>query len=84
MAATSLKLSDELKQRGIAAGEKKVLSPHAFMVQAIERADTAAEWRASFVSEAQAAREKMLSPGEGFDVNGFTPTLRRALPATIL
>jgi predicted transcriptional regulator len=69
MAITSLKLSDELKQRAIAAAEKKGVSPHAFMVQAIERAATAAESRASFVSEAQAAREKMLSTGEGFDVN---------------
>jgi len=37
--------------------------------QAIERAATVAESRASFVSEAQAAREKMLSTGKGFDVN---------------
>ena len=69
MATTSLKLSDELKQRAIAAAEKKGVSPHAFMVQAIERAATAAESRASFVSEAQAAREEMLSTGKGFDVN---------------
>jgi predicted transcriptional regulator len=67
MTTTSLKLSDELKQRAVAAAEKKGMSPHAFMVQAIERAATAAEWRASFVSEAQAAREKMLSTGKGFD-----------------
>jgi predicted transcriptional regulator len=69
MATTSLKLPDELKQRAIAAAEKKGVSTHAFMVQAIERAATAAESRASFVSEAQAAREKMLSTGKGFDVN---------------
>jgi hypothetical protein len=37
--------------------------------QAIESAATVAESRASFVSEAQAAREKMLSTGKGFDVN---------------
>ena len=69
MATTSLKLSDELKQRIIAAAEKKGVSPHAFMVQTIERAATAAESRASFVSEAQAARGKMLSTDEGFGVN---------------
>ena len=69
MATTSLRLSDELKQRAIAAAEKTGLSPHAFMVQAIERAATAAELRASFVSEAQAAREKMLSTGKGFDAS---------------
>jgi predicted transcriptional regulator len=69
MATTSLKLSDELKQRAIAAAEKKGLSPHAFMVQAIERAAAAAESRASFVIEAQAAREEMLSTGKGFDAD---------------
>jgi predicted transcriptional regulator len=69
MATTSLRLSEELKQRAIAAAEKTGLSPHAFMVQAIERAATAAELRASFISEAQAAREKMLSTGKGFDAS---------------
>ena len=68
MPTTSLKLSDELKQRAIAAAEKKGMSPHAFIVQAIEQAATAAEQRASFVSEAQAAREQMLKTGRGFDV----------------
>ena len=69
MTTTSLKLSDELKQRAVAAAEKKGVSLHAFMVQAIERAATAAEWRASFVSEAQAAQEEMLSTGKGFDAS---------------
>lgn len=69
MGTTSLKLPDELKQRAIAAAEKKGVSPHAFMVQAIERAATATERRASFVSEAQAARDKMLSTGKGFDAD---------------
>ena len=54
MSTTSLKLPDELKQRAIAAAEKRGLSPHAFMIQAIDLAATAAEQRASFVSDAQA------------------------------
>ncbi|MCX7169457.1 MAG: hypothetical protein NTY41_03960 [Proteobacteria bacterium] len=65
MSTTSLKLSDELKQRAVAAAEKKGVSPHAFMVHAIERAATAAERRSSFVGEAQAAREQMLKTGKG-------------------
>jgi predicted transcriptional regulator len=69
MSTTSLKLSDELKQRAVAAALKKGMSTHAFMVQAIERAATVAESRASFMSEAQAAREKMLSAGRGFDTS---------------
>ncbi|MCK9386845.1 MAG: hypothetical protein M0Q22_00425 [Sulfuritalea sp.] len=69
MSTTSLKLSDALKQRAAAAAEKKGVSPHAFMVHAIEQAATAAERRASFVSEAQAAREQMLSTGKGYDAS---------------
>ena len=69
MSTTSLKLSGELKQRAAAAAEKKGVSPHAFMVQAIECAATAAERRASFVSEAQAAREQMLGTGKGYDAS---------------
>lgn len=33
MSTTSLKLSDDLKQRAVAAAEKIGVSPHAFMVQ---------------------------------------------------
>ena len=84
MATTSLKLPDELKQRAIAAAEKKGVSPHAFMAQPIERAATVAESRASVVGEAQAAREKMLSTGKGLMSMRFTPTSRRVSPATIL
>ena len=69
MSTTSLKLSDELKQRAVAAAEQKGVSPHAFMVQAIELAATAAERRASFVGEALAAREQMLSSGKGYDAS---------------
>jgi len=69
MSTTSLKLSDELKQRAAAAAEKIGVSPHAFMVHAIEQAATAAERRAGFVNEAQAAREQMLSTGKGYDAS---------------
>lgn len=69
MSTTSLKLSDELKQRAIAAAEMKGVSTHAFMVQAIEQAATSAERRASFVTEAQAAREQMLTTGKGYDAS---------------
>lgn len=69
MSATSLKLPDELKQRAVAAAQKQGVSPHAFMVRAIEQATTSAERRASFVAEAQAAREHMLRTGEGYDTD---------------
>lgn len=69
MSTTSLKLSDELKQRAVAAAEQKGVSPHAFMVQAIEQAAAAAEKRAGFVGEAKVAREQMLSSDKGYDAS---------------
>ncbi|MDO8459117.1 MAG: hypothetical protein Q7T07_19620 [Burkholderiaceae bacterium] len=69
MATTSLKLSDELKQRTVALAQKQGVSPHAFMVDAIEHAAAAAELRAGFVGEAQAARVVMLKSGKGFEAN---------------
>ena len=67
MCTTSPKLPDDLKQSAIAAAEKLGVSPHAFMVRAIERAVTTAERRAGFVAEAQATREQMLKTGKGYD-----------------
>ena len=67
MATTSLKLSDELKQRTIVLAQKQGVSPHAFMVDAIEHAATAAERRAGFVDQALAARAEMRKSDAGFD-----------------
>jgi predicted transcriptional regulator len=69
MSTTSLKLSDELKQRAVAAAQKQGVSPHAFMVQAIEQAAASAERRAAFVAEAQASRQRMLRTGKGYDAD---------------
>lgn len=69
MTTTSLKLPDELKQRAVAAAQKQGVSPHAFMVHAIEQAASSAERRASFISDAQAAREQMLLAGKGYDAD---------------
>lgn len=69
MATTSLKLTDELKQRAVSAAQKQGISPHAFMVQAIEQAALAAERRAGFVADALAAREDMLATGKGYEAD---------------
>ena len=69
MTTTSLKLPAELKRRAVAAAEKSGVSPHAFMVQAIEQAATSAEQRAGFVDEALSARVQMLKTGKGYDSN---------------
>jgi predicted transcriptional regulator len=67
MSTTSLKLHDELKQRAATVAQNQGVSPHAFMVQAIEMATQAAEQRADFVATALAAREKILTTGKGYD-----------------
>jgi hypothetical protein len=64
-----LKLPEELKQRAIAAAQEQGISPHAFMIQAIEHATTAGERRAAFLAEAQAAREQTLASGNGYDAD---------------
>lgn len=69
MTTTSLKLPDDLKQRATRAAEREGLSPHAFMVQAIEQAATNAERRASFKAAAHAAREEALATGQGYEAD---------------
>ena len=66
MATTSLKLPDEIKQRAIMAARKQGITPHAFMVGAIEQAAITAENRAPFVAEAARARGSMLKTGKGY------------------
>jgi predicted transcriptional regulator len=69
MATTSLKLPDDLKQRAICAAQNQGISPHAFMVHAIEQAASAAELRSQFVANALSARESMMADGKGFDAD---------------
>jgi predicted transcriptional regulator len=57
-APTTLKLPDELKHRIAPLAEAAGKSPHAWMVEAIERRTTLAETRADFMRAAeQSARE---------------------------
>ena len=74
MATTSLKLPDDLKQRTISAAEQQGISPHAFMVSAIEQAAHAAEQRSSFITDALAAEQEVLASGKAFaaeDVHAY-------------
>lgn len=66
MSTTSLKLSDELKRRAVGAAQQLGVSPHAFMLSAIEQATGAAEQRALFLKEAHAARDTLMETGKGF------------------
>ena len=56
--ATSLKLPSPLKDRVDAAAEAAGKTPHAFMVEAIERETARAEAYAEFVDEALAAERE--------------------------
>lgn len=71
MSTTSLKLHDELKQRAVAIAHKQGITPHAFMVQAIEQAIQAAEQRSSFLADAKAAHERFLATGRCYDADEF-------------
>lgn len=79
MPTTSLKLSSELKKRvAVAAGERGV-TPHAFMLGAIEDSARAAELRAAFVDEAERARKSVLRTGKGYDADAVHAHLRNRL-----
>jgi predicted transcriptional regulator len=69
MTTTSLKLPDDLKQRTVSAAKQLGISPHAFMVNAIEKAALAAERRNRFVAEALEARDTLLETGNGYDAD---------------
>jgi predicted transcriptional regulator len=69
MAATSLKLPDELKRRidGLAASARK--TPHAFMVDALEREATRLELRARFAADAARAEARALATGKAIPLD---------------
>ena len=74
MPSATLKLPDLLMQRVLAISQRKGISPHAFMLQAIKEAVSAAGQRAAFVKEAMTAHQEMLASGQGFDsdeVHGY-------------
>jgi predicted transcriptional regulator len=66
MPPTTLKLPEALKRRVAAAAEAADKSPHAFMLDAIERQTRLDEEHRTFVSEAVAAREEAVRSGEGY------------------
>lgn len=77
MSTTSLKLSEELKQRATNAALELGVSPHAFMVEAIRKAADQAEQRSQLVAQAQAARADMLRSGDGFSPDTVREHLRQ-------
>jgi len=67
LSTTSLKLPDDVKRLAAVAAKHQGVTPHAFMVEAIRTAATAAERRAAFVAEALEAKAEFLRSGKGYD-----------------
>lgn len=76
MSTTSLKLPEDVKQLAAAAAQQHGVTPHAFMVEAIRAAAIAAERRAAFVADAQAARAEALESGKALDAGEVHVYLR--------
>jgi predicted transcriptional regulator len=68
--ATTLKIAADLKRRVVAAAKAADKSPHAFMLEAIERQTRLDEQRRAFVADAVAARSEALASGQGFAAVG--------------
>lgn len=69
MATTTLKLSDELKERIANAAEVAGKSPHAFMVEALAAQTSLAERRRAFVESAHLARQEVAEYGLVYDAD---------------
>ena len=67
MSATTLKLPDELKARIVALATAQGKSPHAYMLEALEREAARAEWQQSFVQDALDAEREMQETGIAYD-----------------
>lgn len=79
MAATSLKLPDELKRRldRLAANAQK--SSHAFMVEVLKREAERAELRERFAADAAAAQKRALAGGKTISLARTFDYLERKL-----
>lgn len=84
MSTTSLKLPKDIKQLAAAAAKHQGVTPHAFMVDAIRAAATAAEKHASFVSDALASRAEAVKSGKGYlaaEVHAYLRSRAQGKPA---
>jgi predicted transcriptional regulator len=68
VAATSLKLPEELKRRIARLASAANKTPHAFMVEALTREAERSELRARFADEAARSEEETLSRGKTFEL----------------
>ena len=78
MATTSLKLSEELKTRAVAAARLRGVTPHAFMVEAIRETAEATEKRARLIADASTTRARARKSHKGYaaeDVHAYMAAL---------
>jgi len=68
MAATSLKLPEDLKRRIERLARATNKTPHAFMVEALAREAERSELRARFADEAARSEEEAFSGGKVFEL----------------
>ena len=68
MAATSLKLPEDLKRRIERLASAANKTPHAFMVDALAREAERSELRARFADEAAISEEQAFSSGKSFEL----------------
>jgi predicted transcriptional regulator len=68
MAATSLKLPEDLKRRIERLASAANKTPHAFMVEALAREAERSELSARFAEEAAHSEEEALSSGKAFEL----------------
>jgi predicted transcriptional regulator len=83
--ATTLKIAADLKRRVVAAAKAADKSPHAFMLEAIERQTRLDEERRAFVADALAARSEAIKSGQGYaaaDVHRYLAARVRGDQAT--
>lgn len=73
MPTTSVKLTPALRRRLHAAARVAGTTPHAFMVQALEREVEAAEDRRAFVESAREAKAQLDRDGKGYALDEVAP-----------
>lgn len=79
MSTTSLKMSAQLKQRAAAIAKKKGVSPHAFLIGAIEAATEAEEARWRMLETARKALERTRETGTGYAADDVHRYIRSRL-----
>lgn len=68
MAATSLKIPEDLKRRIERLASAANMTPHAFMVEALAHEADRSELRARFAEEAARSEEEALASGKAFEL----------------